>query len=230
MGDATDYVLTVTDLTSLIRGIRISGFKQGAFLTSTISMFFSTIDPAPEQVPFIPRAVKSFGRVCGRLPLGAAVQVAEAPQDLMTELKSLVEDTNRSFVHGLIDFAEQRHRAGLPVPKIVLGTREHSRLAIKCRELNPVAEWGIGINHLLAVVYGPLRPSIVWHEAFHLLGAFDCYDATRPDERPGPTCGCTTCIMGYEPLDLGESVVPLLCEGNIRAIQTQLRLSSGVGS
>jgi hypothetical protein len=81
--------------------------------------------------------------------------------------------------------------------RLLLSVSADSAITRWCKEQVPHAEWGCCVSNAVAVEYAPDSHCLVTqlHEALHLFGVDDCYDAASLD--PRNTCSLATCLMRY---------------------------------
>lgn len=183
---------------------------------------YGTLDPAPGQDDFVATASRQLVRLFSRPPLCGRVEAHPITDADFALLRQAMTEKDRPITESVADFSFAWHDRYQTFPRLIVGTSESSSVAVRCRETQPHALWGLAVNEMIAIVYGPQRHGLVWHEAMHLLGAEDCYDPSAPSDGDVPTCGLANCLMQYAAPDVMEEDWPFLCKANTERVRERL--------
>lgn len=145
----------------------------------------------PKKASMVADSMNELRRLLLRPPL----QVTLDSQPLAAREIERFRHLTTNQIGDIYVFASTLFEDYYPFRIVLICDYDHC-LASAARSKNPLACWGATIGQCLALVYGRVDKCVIWHEAFHLLGAKDCYEAEAPDRG---ICELDNCIMRYEP-------------------------------
>jgi hypothetical protein len=193
-----------------------------------MNLYYHLHEVAEREQPFIRESLSRFQQQYLRSKeLGLNVEVKELPKyigDMVNEKLNTSEPEIWFRISGIVLLRNERstEKVFSGSDLLLICANPLSEIACLCKKESSHLEYGAmfpGIN--IAVAYYFENPYILWHEAFHLLGAEDCYgtDAGIVTDR-GPTCGKSNCIMQYAITDNKIGDWPFLCEENMERVKS----------
>ncbi len=189
--------------------------RQGGDMTRSAVLMYGAVDLASRQLEAFCDAVERLPVLLAKPPMQAKIHASRFNSQDLQAFHEILSHTRSIgwYASKQDDYLEEKYgRASL---RILACSHSHI-LAKWARQNNPEALWGGTIGRL-ALVYELENPYVVWHEALHLFGASDCYDARR-----SPNCSCSNCLMQYEPTRDTVGDWPFLCDNNLRKVQARL--------
>lgn len=153
------------------------------------------------------------------LDIDLTVTKLNSPQiSIVDEKIKAMQIEERCPFNGLIGkLKETEIKKNFP---LLIYCKDDGCLAKAAIQENRQALWGYAYPSELSAIYRRGNKYIIWHEALHLFGADDCYDAQSPNN--GTTCELSNCLMQYAPAKDNVGDWPFVCEGNILKLKESL--------
>ena len=163
---------------------------------------------------FILTTMKEFNTYLKQLSINLCFTFREVPVELQNNIVEILKsDRDIQLIMGNLEdlfFTKSDNY----IPGLLVRCPYNHHLARSSRLKNPDHKWGTCYDSRLSLVYPPIDQQknrhLIWHEAFHLLGAEDCYK--HQCEKPNS-------IMQYAPTEENVGNWPFLCQRNIEKIQ-----------
>ena len=193
-----------------------------------MNLYYHLHEVAEGEQTFIRESLSRFQQQYLRSKeLGLSVEVKELPKyigELVNKKLNTGELGIWPRIHDIVLLRDEptTERVFNGSDLLLICANQLSEIACLCKKESSHLEYGAmfpGIN--MAIAYYFENPYVLWHEAFHLLRAEDCYetDAGTVTDR-GPTCDKANCIMQYAITDDKIGNWPFLCQENMERVKS----------